>query len=61
LLQAEFNLFIESFTPGRDDGIDLRFAFTKGKKSIIQCKGLNNFNSLYSQLKKEKKNYQIRI
>jgi hypothetical protein len=54
LLQAEFNLFIESFTPGRDDGIDLRFAFTDDKKSIIQCKRLENFNPLYSQLKKEK-------
>jgi predicted 3-demethylubiquinone-9 3-methyltransferase (glyoxalase superfamily) len=54
LLQAEFNLFIESFIPGRDDGIDLRFAFTKGEKSIIQCKRLNNFDSLYRQLKKEK-------
>jgi hypothetical protein len=54
LLQAEFNLFIESFTPGRDDGIDLRFAFTNDKKSIIQCKRLNNFSHLYSQLKREK-------
>jgi hypothetical protein len=54
LLQAEFNLFIESFTPGRDDGIDLRFAFTNDKKSIIQCKRLNSFYSLHSQLKKEK-------
>jgi hypothetical protein len=54
LLQAEFNLFIESFTPGRDDGIDLRFAFTNNKKSIIQCKRLDNFSHLYSQLKREK-------
>jgi hypothetical protein len=54
LLQAEFNLFIESFTPGKDDGIDLRFAFSKDKKAIVQCKRLNNFNSLYSKLKKEK-------
>jgi hypothetical protein len=54
LLQAEFNLFIESFIPGRDDGIDLRFAFTNDRKSIIQYKRLSDFGSLYNQLKKEK-------
>jgi KaiC/GvpD/RAD55 family RecA-like ATPase len=54
LLQAEFGLYIESFMPGKDDGIDLRFAFSSDKKSIVQCKRLSNFNSLYSQLKKEK-------
>jgi energy-coupling factor transporter ATP-binding protein EcfA2 len=45
---------IESFTAGKDGGIDPRFAFVKDKKSIVQCKRLNNFQSLYSQLKKEK-------
>ncbi|MDR3130465.1 MAG: restriction endonuclease [Treponema sp.] len=54
LLQCEFDLYIESFTAGKDSGIDLRFAFVKDKKSIVQCKRLNNFQSLYSQLKKEK-------
>jgi adenylate kinase family enzyme len=54
LLQAEFDLFIESFTPGKDDGIDLRFAFSVDKKAIVQCKRFNNYNSLYSQLQKER-------
>ena len=54
LLQSELGLFIESFTPGKDSGIDLRFAFTDNKKAIVQCKRMNNYNTLYSQLKKEK-------
>jgi len=54
LLQCEFNIFIESFTTGKDSGIDLRFALTKDRKSIVQCKRINTYNSLYSQLKKEK-------
>jgi hypothetical protein len=54
LLQKEFGIFIESFTTGKDSGIDLRFALTSDKKSIVQCKSVNNFNSLYRQLKKEK-------
>jgi adenylate kinase family enzyme len=54
LLQAEFDVFIESFTPGKDDGIDLRFAFSRDKKAIVQCKRFNNYSSLYSQLKKER-------
>ena len=29
LLQRKENNFIESFTEGRDDGIDLRFAYSK--------------------------------
>jgi hypothetical protein len=55
LLQYEFNLYIESFTSGKDDGIDLRFAFSKDMKSIIQCKRIENFSSLLSQLRKELK------
>jgi hypothetical protein len=35
LLQSELDIYIESFTPGKDNGIDLRFAFTKNKKSIV--------------------------
>ena len=54
LLQSELGIFIESFTPGKDSGIDLRFAFTNNKKAIVQCKRMNNYNTLYSQLKKEK-------
>ena len=54
LLQCEFNIYIESFTMGKDGGIDLRFALTEDGKSIVQCKRMNDFNSLYKQLKKEK-------
>jgi hypothetical protein len=54
LLQSEFGIFIESFTTGKDSGIDLRFALTSDKKSIVQCKSFNNFSDLHSQLKKEK-------
>jgi len=61
LLQYEFNLYIESFTSGKDDGIDLRFAFFKDKKSIVQCKRIENYNSLLSQLKKELKKYRRKI
>jgi len=54
LLQCEFGIYIESFTVGKDGGIDLRFAFSKDKKSIVQCKRIKEFNDLYSQLKNEK-------
>jgi energy-coupling factor transporter ATP-binding protein EcfA2 len=54
LLQSELGIFIESFTPGKDCGIDLRLALTNNKKAIVQCKRMNNYNTLYSQLKKEK-------
>ena len=37
LLQAEFGLLFESFGPGRDLGIDFRFARARGK-AIVQVK-----------------------
>ena len=37
LLQAEFNLVFESFGPGRDFGIDFRFADAKGV-AVVQAK-----------------------
>jgi restriction endonuclease len=37
LLQAEFNLLFESFGPGRDSGVDFRFAEAKGV-AIVQAK-----------------------
>jgi len=54
LLQCEFDIYIESFTTGKDGGIDLRFAFSKDKKSIVQCKRIGDFNDLYRQLVNEK-------
>ncbi|GHU87121.1 hypothetical protein FACS189476_01960 [Spirochaetia bacterium] len=55
LLQSEFNIHIESFTAGRDEGIDLRFALTNNKKAIVQCKRYEKYDALYRQLKKEMK------
>lgn len=53
LLQKKLGQFIESFTAGRDGGIDLRCANDIGKTIIIQAKRYKDFNSLLSNLKKE--------
>ena len=46
LLQKHLECYIESFTNGRDGGIDLRCA--KFGNTIIQCKRYDNFNNLKS-------------
>ncbi|WP_454880909.1 nSTAND3 domain-containing NTPase [Sphingobacterium detergens] len=56
LLQKHLNLTLESFTSGRDNGIDLRYSAQKGKKIIIQCKRYKDYTSLIGNLKKEVKN-----
>lgn len=53
LLQKEWNCFIESFTSGRDGGIDLRCASEKGGKAIIQAKRYKDYKSLLINLKGE--------
>jgi hypothetical protein len=53
LLQRKENSFIESFTAGRDGGIDLRFAYSKSHNTIVQVKRYKYFNELLSNLKKE--------
>lgn len=53
LLQAQENIFIESFADGRDKGIDLRFAYNNDHTCIIQCKRYKEWNELKSHLKKE--------
>lgn len=53
LLQKEWNCFIESFTSGRDGGIDLRCASEKGGKVIIQAKRYKDYKSLLINLKGE--------
>ena len=53
LLQKEWNCFIESFTSGRDGGIDLRCASNKGGKAIIQAKRYKGYKSLLANLKGE--------
>lgn len=58
LLQKKFNVYIESFTTGKDGGIDLRFGSSSDMKTIVQCKRYSDFPNLYSSLKKELKNIQ---
>ncbi|MBR4197388.1 MAG: restriction endonuclease [Bacteroidales bacterium] len=53
LLQKKENIFIESFTDGRDNGIDLRFSLSKNQKTIVQAKRYKDFSKLKSILKKE--------
>lgn len=38
LLQAEWNVTLEAFKEGRDNGIDLRYAKYPGNTVIVQCK-----------------------
>lgn len=53
LLQAREGIFIESFADGRDKGIDFRFAYSKDKTCIIQCKRYKEWNELKNHLKSE--------
>jgi hypothetical protein len=38
LLQAELKVRLETFTSGRDRGIDLRYSTPGGKELVVQCK-----------------------
>lgn len=53
LLQKEWNCFIESFTSGRDGGIDLRCSTNNGGKAIIQAKRYKDYNTLLSILRSD--------
>lgn len=53
ILQAREGLFVESFADGRDKGIDCRFAYSKDKTAIIQCKRYAAWDSLKSKLSEE--------
>lgn len=55
LMQKKFSVSIESFTTGRDGGIDLRYTTGPGSMAIIQCKRYSSLRSLISNLKKEAK------
>lgn len=55
LLQKKLGVFIETFTTGKDGGIDLRCAKDKTKKIIIQAKRYDRLSNLISNLKKEVK------
>jgi hypothetical protein len=53
LLQKKLSVFIESFTSGRDSGIDLRYTKDKAGTTIIQVKRYEKYAELLSALKKE--------
>ena len=53
LLQKHLGCYIESFTSGRDGGIDLRCAGIKDSSTIIQCKRYKEYSSLKRELAKE--------
>ncbi len=56
LLQKKEGVFIESFTIGRDGGIDLRFASPEdNKKVVVQAKRYRDYASLLTELKQEVK------
>lgn len=56
LLQKKEGVFIESFTYGRDGGVDLRFATQRGKKKVIvQAKRYKDYSKLKSVLREEAK------
>lgn len=55
LIQIRDGVFIESFTEGKDDGIDFRYALSKDKTAVIQVKRYSTYASLLSALKKETK------
>jgi hypothetical protein len=54
LLQEEWNITLESFKPGRDMGIDLRYSLVPGWNMVIQCKHFakSGYSALYNHLKK---------
>lgn len=53
LLQKKENIFIESFTDGRDNGIDLRYSTSRDGKTIVQAKRYKDYSSLKTTLKHE--------
>src|SRR5690554_4783518 len=55
LLQKKLDIYIQSFTTGRDGGIDFRHTTNKSKTFLIQSKRYKDYSSLLSNLKKEAK------
>ncbi|GAA4203261.1 hypothetical protein GCM10022289_19230 [Pedobacter jeongneungensis] len=53
LLQKELGLHLESFTSGRDGGIDLRHSRSRKREVIVQCKRYTGFASLKANLEQE--------
>lgn len=59
LLQVELSIKFESFTSGKDSGIDFRCARDGKNGIIIQCKRYSNYNDLKKTLKNEKSKLDI--
>lgn len=59
LLQADRSLFIENFSEGADNGIDLRYRIEDKKLVIVQCKRYKSYSGLLRSLKKELKKVTI--
>jgi len=53
LLQKKLSIYIESFTTGKDGGVDFRHTSDISKTTIIQSKRYKDYTSLYNHLKKE--------
>lgn len=53
LLQKHLGVYLESFTQGRDDGIDFRHSRDSENTLIIQCKRYKDYASLKPKLKEE--------
>ena len=53
VLQENYDIYLESFTTGRDEGIDLRYSKEKNNKLIVQCKRYDSYHSLKSNLREE--------
>ncbi len=57
LLQKELSITLESFTSGRDKGIDLRYSSAKNGVIVVQCKHFAN--SKYANLKSKIKTSEL--
>jgi len=56
IIQQKENIFVESFTTGKDGGIDLRYTTDTQGETIVQCKHYTSgYSNLKGRLKKEAK------
>jgi hypothetical protein len=54
LIQKKENIVLESFKEGKDSGIDMRYAQTPSKTTIVQAKRyIDDYANLYSKLKSD--------
>ena len=53
ILQKHLNIYFESFTTGKDKGIDFRYAKDNRDELIVQCKRYEKYKDLKYNLKKE--------